>query len=210
MMYDFSDKKLLALALTHSSAAKENNERLEFLGDSLVNFIIGEYLFKRFPEATEGQLSRMRASLVKSETLAQLAETLNLSNLMLIGPGEKRGRRSIAADAMEALIGAVYLDSQFETCRECVLRWYGDVLTQITLEQQHIDAKTELQELLQSRRLSLPVYTIIQKKGAVHQQIFTIECCVAALNQSTQAEGQNKKQAEQIAAQLMLERINDV
>ncbi|MES2204970.1 MAG: ribonuclease III [Pseudomonadota bacterium] len=207
MMHDFSDKKLLTLALTHSSAAKDNNERLEFLGDSLVNFIVGEYLLNKFPKAQEGQLSRMRASLVKGETLAKLAQTLNLSDLMIIGPGEKRGRTSILADAMEALVGAVYLDSNFETCRQCVLRCYGDLLTHITLEQQHVDAKTQLQELLQARRLALPIYTVIAQKGEVHDQVFTVECRVEALNKTTQAQGSNRRQAEQTAAAIMIEKL---
>lgn len=207
MMYDFSDKKLLTLALTHSSASKDNNERLEFLGDSLVNLIVGEFLFKQFPQAQEGQLSRMRATLVKGEALAKLAQTLNLSDLMVVGPGETRGRSSILAGTMEALIGAVYLDSDFETCREYVLRWYGDTLTNITLEQQHVDAKTQLQELLQARRFALPLYTVIEKKGEVHNQIFTVECRVEALNKTTQAQGSNRRQAEQEAATLMLEKI---
>ena len=207
MRHDFSDKQLLTLALTHSSAAKENNERLEFLGDSLVNFIVGEALFKKFPQAQEGQLSRMRASLVKGETLAKLAQTLNLSDLMIIGPGEKRGRNSILADTLEALVGAVYLDSNFETCRQCVLRWYGDTLSSITLEQQHVDAKTQLQELLQARRLALPLYTVIEQKGEVHNQIFTVECRVEALNETTQAQGSNRRQAEQAAAAIMIEMI---
>lgn len=207
MMYHFSNKTLLTLALTHSSAAKENNERLEFLGDSLVNLIVGEYLFKRFPEAQEGQLSRMRAVLVKGETLAQLANALNLSDIMILGPGEKRGRSSILAGAMEALIGAVYLDSHLETCRQWVLQWYGNLLSDITLEQQHVDAKTQLQELLQSRRLALPIYSVIEQKGKVHNQIFTVECRVEALNTTTQAQGSNRRQAEQTAAAIMIEKL---
>lgn len=204
MMHAFSNPSLFTLALTHSSAGKENNERLEFLGDSLVNLIVGEYLFKRFPEAQEGQLSRMRAALVKGEALAQLAQTLHLSEALILGPGEKRGRSSILAGAMEALIGAVYLDSDFETCQQCVLRWYGETLTQITLEQHHVDAKTQLQELLQARRLALPVYSVIDQKGAAHKQVFTIECRVEALNLSAQAQGSNRKQAEQAAASIIL------
>ena len=214
MMHDFSDKKLLTLALTHSSASQHNNmhnnERLEFLGDSLVNLIVGEYLFKQFPEAQEGQLSRMRAALVKGEALEKLARTLNLSDQIIIGPGEIRGRSSILAGTVEALIGAVYLDSDFETCRQYVLRWYGDFLTNITLEQQHVDAKTQLQELLQARRLDLPIYTVIEQKGAVHKQVFTVKCCVAALNEATQAQGSNRRQAEQAAAFIMIEMIKNV
>ena len=211
MMHDFTDKKLLTLALTHSSASQHNkqlnNERLEFLGDSIVNFIVGEYLFKQFPQAQEGQLSRMRAVLVKGEALEKLAHTLNLSDQIIVGPGETRGRSSILAGTMEALIGAVYLDSNFETCRQCVLRWYGDTLATITLEQQHVDAKTQLQELLQARRLPLPVYSVIEQTGAVHKQIFTVECRVETLNESTQAQGSNRRQAEQAAATTMITRI---
>lgn len=212
--YHFVNPALLTLALTHSSAAKENNERLEFLGDALVNLIIAEYLFQKFHQAQEGQLSRMRAVLVKGEALANLAQSLQLSIAIIVGPGEVlmagKHRDSILAGVMEALIGAVYLDSDFNACSKCVIRWYGDVLKNITLEQQHVDAKTQLQELLQARRLDLPVYSVLDQKGQVHKQIFIVECRVAPFDAVTQAQGQNRKQAEQIAAQLMLEKIKHV
>jgi len=209
--YHFTDKTLLALALTHSSAAKNNNERLEFLGDSIVNFIVGNFLFDKFPQAQEGQLSRMRAALVKGETLAALAHEFRLSEIVTVGPGETRTggncRSSILAGTVEALIGAVYVDSDLETCRQCVLRWYGDLLTTITLEQQHVDAKTQLQELLQARRLALPQYVVLEQAGEAHQQLFTVECRVEALQASTQGQGNNRRQAEQAAAAIMIERL---
>ncbi len=213
LAYDFLDKALLMQALTHSSASKNNNERLEFLGDSILNFAVGNYLFHKFPEAQEGQLSRMRASLVKGEALAELAKVFRLSEFIVVGPGEIRVagnyRDSILAGTVEALIGAVYMDSDFATCQRCVLRWYGDTLTMISLEQQHVDAKTQLQELLQARRLALPKYIVIEKSGEAHCQFFTIECHVEALNECTQAQGNNRRQAEQTAAALMIERIQN-
>lgn len=209
--YRFSNPQLLEVALTHSSAGKNNNERVEFLGDAIVNFVVGDYLFNKFPQAQEGQLSRMRASLVKGEALAVLAQHFKLSDVIALGPGEIRVdgqcRSSILAGTMEALIGAVYLDSDFETCRRCVLNWYGDTLANITLEQQHVDAKTQLQELLQARRLALPHYVVIEQKGEVHRQLFVVECRVEAMNECTQAQGSNRRQAEQAAATLMIERI---
>jgi ribonuclease-3 len=210
MIHDFSDKKLLTLALTHSSASKDNNERLEFLGDSIVNFIVGEYLFQQFPQAQEGQLSRMRAALVKGEALAKLAQMLHLSELVIVGPGETRVRSSILEGAMEALIGAIYLDTDLDTCRRCVLDWYSDSLKTMTLEQQHVDAKTQLQEILQAQHLALPVYSVVEQQGPAHKQIFMVECCVEALGHVTQAQGHNRKKAEQMAAQLMLEKIQHV
>lgn len=209
--YRFLNPKLLEVALTHSSAGKNNNERVEFLGDAIVNFVVGNYLFDKFPQAQEGQLSRMRASLVKGDALAELAKSFKLSDVLVLGPGEVRMngncRSSILAGTMEALIGAVYLDSDFETCRRCVLSWYGDTLTNITLEQQHIDAKTQLQELLQARRLALPNYVVVEQTGEVHRQLFRVACRVEALNESTEAQGSNRRQAEQAAATLMIERI---
>lgn len=211
--YRFSNPSLLMSALTHSSAAKDHNERLEFLGDALVNLIIGEYLFKKFPQAREGQLSRMRATLVKGEALAALAQKLQLFKGIVVGPGEAlvegKYRASILAGAVEALIGAVYLDGGFERCTQCVLNWYQDSLRHIDIEQQHVDAKTQLQEFLQARRLALPVYVVLEQTGKTHKQIFTVECRVEAFNHATRAQGSNKKQAEQIAAIMMLEKIKN-
>lgn len=212
--YRFSNPALLTLALTHSSAAKNNNERLEFLGDALVNLIVADYLLDKFPLMQEGQLSRMRAALVKGDALAKLAQNLQLSKIILVGPGEVliagQYRDSILAGVVEALIGAVYSDSDFETCRQFVLRWYGDLLVNISSEQQFVDAKTELQELLQARRLALPNYILVKQQGEMHQQTFVVECRVDALQQVTQAKSSNRKKAEQIAATIMLEKIKNV
>lgn len=210
--YRFLQITLLETALTHSSVGKNNNERLEFLGDSILNFIIGDYLFQKFSTIQEGQLSRMRAALVKGETLTTLAQAFNLADFMLLGPGEMHVqggcRHSILAGAVEAIIGGIYLDSNFDTCRRCVLSWYESFLKDISVEQQYIDAKTQLQEVLQAKKNALPVYTIVRQTAGAYQQIFTVECRVEAYHQVTEGQGQNRRQAEQIAAALMLEKIN--
>lgn len=211
--HTFFQSSYLILALTHSSASKENNERLEFVGDALLNLIIGEYLFKTFPHAQEGQLSRMRASLVKGEALADLADYLGLSSAAIVGPGENlingKYRKSILAGMMEALIGAIYMDAGFSVCSHCVLLWYGPMLKEINLSQAHIDAKTQLQEMMQSKHWPLPIYTLLYQNADVNQSFFDVECRLPTLNLATQARGQNKKQAEQYAAQLMIEKLNN-
>lgn len=211
--YQFVNSALLELALTHSSSEKNNNERIEFLGDSIVNFIIGNDLFNRFPEAQEGQLSQIRATLVRGETLALLAQGFKISNVLIVGPGEMRTngeyRHSILAGTMEAIIGAVYLDSNFETCRACVLNWYQPLLENISLDQQFTDAKTQLQELLQAKKMALPKYSIINQKGGAHKQFFIVECSVEGLKITTQGQGSNRRQAEQAAAALMIEKMNN-
>ena len=210
--YFFLKPEHLTTALTHSSVGKNNNERLEFLGDALLSCIISKYLFKQFPEIQEGQLSRMRAALVKGETLTQLAQAFHLADFILLGPGEKKSkhqcRDSILAGAMEALIGAIYLDSHFDTCERCVLAWYKNFLPDIQAEQRYVDAKTQLQELLQAKKYALPLYTIRQQMGNGSQQIFTVECRVAALDLVTLGQGKNRRQAEQQAAATMLEKIH--
>ncbi len=210
MIYDFVNKQLLTLALTHSSASKDNNERLEFIGDGLVNLIIADYLFKTFPDAQEGQLSRMRASLVKGEALAVLAQSLKLSDSIIVGPGEMRiagqYRESILAGVMEAMIGAIYLDSNFERCQQVVLAWYKPMLANLNISQSHIDAKTQLQEMMQARRLPLPHYVLIEQTPS---KIFHIECRLEMLEEITRAQAENRKKAEQIAAKLMIEKIQN-
>lgn len=209
--YQFVNRELLKIALTHSSAAKNNNERVEFLGDSIVNFVVGNYLYNKFPEAQEGQLSRMRAALVKGEALSELSKSFNVSDALIVGPGETRingnYHSSILAGTMEAIIGAVYLDSNFETCQACVMRWYGDTLKEISLEHQYVDPKTQLQEILQSQKKDLPSYAVMSQKGGAQKQVFTVSCTVAAFNEVTTAQGGNRKQAEQAAAAMMIERI---
>ncbi|WP_421865641.1 ribonuclease III [Motiliproteus sp.] len=209
--YRFEDASLAQLALTHRSCGARNNERLEFLGDSILNFVIADDLFERFPDAKEGQLSRLRARLVKGVTLAELAEEMQLKEFLLLGAGELKSggfnRRSIQADAVEALIGAIYLDAGLETCRERILTWYRSRLEGLSLEDTQKDPKTRLQEFLQSRRSELPVYHLIKVEGEAHDQTFHIECEVQLLSQRSQGQGRSRRIAEQQSAQAALDAL---
>jgi ribonuclease-3 len=202
--YEFSDPEICELALTHRSCGKKNNERLEFLGDSIVNFVIAEALFAKFPEAREGQLSRLRAQLVKGETLAEIARELNIGDYLRLGSGEMKSggyrRDSILADATEALIGAIYLDSEMDTCRRYILQWFEQRLADINLTESLKDSKTKLQEYLQSRKMSLPSYELVAVDGEAHAQTFHIRCSVELLEQPTDGVGSSRRQAEQNAA----------
>lgn len=207
--HGFQRPELLELALTHRSySGKQNNERLEFLGDSLLNFIIGEALFERFPHAREGQLSRLRASLVKGTTLTKIAQTLELGPFLLLGPGElKTGgsrRDSILADSVEAIIGAIYLDGGMEACKARVLEWFGPRLQTLSLDDTVKDNKTRLQEWLQGQKLPLPAYNILDVSGSSHSQSFVVECVVTDAGLRFEGKGHSRRQAEQMAAGLML------
>lgn len=207
--HGFQRPELLELALTHRSySGKQNNERLEFLGDSLLNFIIGEALFERFPHAREGQLSRLRASLVKGTTLTKIAQTLELGPFLLLGPGElKTGgsrRDSILADSVEAIIGAIYLDGGMEACKARVLEWFGARLQTLSLDDTVKDNKTRLQEWLQGQKLPLPAYNILDVSGSSHSQSFVVECVVTDAGLRFEGKGHSRRQAEQMAAGLML------
>lgn len=206
--YRFQNVNLLHQALTHRSYSADNNERLEFLGDGLLNLIIAESLFQRFEEQTEGNLSRMRAKLVNGETLAEIGRDFQLGDFLRLGTGELnaggRERDSILADAVEALIGAIYLDSDFDTCRQHVLSWFSSRLASINPRSSHKDAKTKLQEFLQARKMDLPVYDLVDISGADHQQCFTVSCSVAMLNQPLLASGGSRRKAEQAAAEAVL------
>jgi len=211
--YHFCDKVLLERALCHRSLGKNNNERLEFLGDAAVNFIVGEMLFEHFPKAKEGELSRLRASLVKGETLAELARDFQLNEFLKLGHGEQRSggskRESILADAMEAIIGAIYLDSDFQTCQKVVLDWYSSRLAAMKvpngLSNELKDPKTLLQEYLQARKFPLPDYDILETKGAAHNQVFRIRCKVNGLALTAEGKGTTRRKAEQAAAQHYME-----
>jgi ribonuclease III len=202
--YYFKDRTLLELALTHRSYGVHNNERLEFLGDSILNFIIGESLFRRFPDAREGQLSRLRAQLVKGETLAEIAREFELGQCLILGEGEiKSGghqRDSILADAVEALIGAIFIETHLETCRIHLLDWYEPRLALISLESPDKDAKSRLQEYLQAQGKPLPVYEIVETLGEAHAHIFTIECRVVVLKQAVRTQASSRREAEKLAA----------
>lgn len=206
--YEFQDSKFLKVALTHRSKGGEHNERLEFLGDAVVNFVIAEILYNLFPKGTEGELSRWRASLVNRDTLAELAKEFELGQYLFLGPGELRSggseRQSILSCAMEAIIGAVYLDGGFEIARSKIMEWYEPLLQSLSSAASHKDPKTLLQEYLQSRRMSLPVYTVEHVSGEAHQQIFTVSCQVDGLIESTIGKGTSRRRAEQDAAQAML------
>ena len=193
--YTFNDSSLLTLALTHRSFAGRNNERLEFLGDAILNFVAGEALFHHFNQAKEGQLSRLRSRLVKGETLAVLARGFGLGEYLRLGSGELKSggfrRDSILADTTEAIIGAIYLDSSMDVARERVLAW---------LEQQFSELKTRLQEFLQSRSTGLPHYEVVDIQGEPHCRTFYVECEVSLLNEKTRGQGASRRIAEQVAA----------
>ncbi|MBA2654319.1 MAG: ribonuclease III [Gammaproteobacteria bacterium] len=206
--YEFKHKDLLLAALTHRSVRSENNERLEFLGDSLLNFIIAEQLYRNFTSAKEGDLSRLRATLVKGETLAEIAQEFELGDFLRLGPGELKSggflRKSILADAFEAIIGAIYLDSNYETCQGRVLSWFESRINEIHLSIQK-DPKTRLQEYLQAKHLPLPCYEILAIEGEAHAQLFHIECRVSGLAYVTSSIGPSRRKAEQLAAEKFLE-----
>ncbi|WP_415885535.1 ribonuclease III [Neptuniibacter sp. QD37_6] len=202
--HQFADESLFELALTHRSCGKKNNERLEFLGDSILNFVIADDLFARFPQAKEGELSRLRARMVKGVTLSEVARELGLGDYLRLGSGELKSggfrRDSILADAVEAIIGAIYLDSDMETARGFILSWFKARLEKLDLNETLKDSKTRLQEFLQSRRLALPTYELINVEGEAHDQTFYIDCTVAGLAKPAKGIGSSRRQAEQEAA----------
>ena len=202
--YTFKDQELMVLALTHRSFAGRNNERLEFLGDAILNFAAGEALFNRFPLAREGQLSRLRARLVKGETLAVLARGFDLGEYLRLGSGELKSggfrRESILADALEALIGAIYLDAGMEVAKERVMAWLASEIDSLTLVDTNKDPKTRLQEFLQSRAVELPRYEVVDIQGEPHCRTFFVQCEIALLTDKTQGQGASRRIAEQVAA----------
>lgn len=208
----FSDPALRKRALTHRSASGRNNERLEFLGDGLVNVIVAEALYLRHPTADEGWLTRARAQLVCEASLAGIARELALGEQLELGPGELKSggfrRDSILADALEALIGAIHLDAGFETCRKTVLGWFSSRFDSLTASGTEKDAKTRLQEWLQARALPLPEYVLLDARGEEHDKVFEVLCRLATPALETVAEGSSRRQAEQGAAARMLERIS--
>lgn len=206
--YHFKRPGLLQIAMTHRSYAVENNERIEFLGDSILNFIIGEYLFQKFPLLDEGELSRLRASLVRGETLALMANEMQISQYILLGSGEIKThgaeRRSTLANVMEAIIGAIYLDAGMEKCREVVLKWYQDRLTEDWLTATEKDPKSRLQEYMQAKKLALPVYELRATQGKAHKQTFEVACKVEGFEFTGIGKDYSKRRAEQAAAEQFL------
>ena len=206
--YTFENFALLKQALTHRSALGEHNERLEFLGDSILSFAISTDLYLRFPKVNEGDLSRMRATLVCGKMLAEIGREFQLGDCLILGPGELKSggfrRDSIIADGVEAIIGAVFLDSDIDTVNALILKWFASRLNSIEPGISQKDPKTRLQERLQSRKQPLPVYEVIEIKGEAHNQRFTMSCCIEGL-QPVQGQGTSRRKAEQIAAEKMLE-----
>lgn len=209
--HQFSDKSLLLAALTHRSHSSPHNERLEFLGDSILNGVIARQLFDRFPQLPEGDLSRLRANLVRQDSLHQLALQLSLGDFLRLGEGELKSggcqRPSILADALEALFGAVWLDAGFDAANAVIARLYGKLLAAIVPGQSIKDPKTCLQEYLQGKRLALPKYSLKATEGEAHAQQFRIACDIDALRIRTEGVGGSRRAAEQMAAERALERL---
>lgn len=209
--YVFLDESLVSLALTHRSKGEHNNERLEFLGDSILSLVISHDLFRRFPQAKEGKLTRLRARLVKGKTLAEIAREFELGDFLILGSsvlksGEHR-RESILADTVEALIGAIYLESGLDEVQRVVLAWYAERLDNLTLADPIKDPKTRLQEHQQKERSRLPNYDVVNITGATNEQVFTVRCVIPELNQAFIAEGNSRRHAEQAAAAQVLDAL---
>ncbi|MFT6269704.1 MAG: ribonuclease-3 [Alphaproteobacteria bacterium] len=209
--YTFTDVALLQQALTHRSAAKKHNERLEFLGDAVLGLVIAQRVFEKFPTLPEGKLTRMRSNLVKGETLAKVARELSLGDLIKLGPGEMKsgGRRrdSILADAVEAVLGAIYVESGLDAATVSIDKLFDLRIKALDPDEQIKDNKTQLQEYLQGRQLDLPDYQVVEIKGKDHAQTFTVKCNVAALEVHKTGVGKSRRIAEQEAAKLILESL---
>ena len=211
LSYQFSDIELLSKALTHRSVSKQNNERLEFLGDSVLGSIISEELYSRHSNIDEGQLSRLRSHLVRGNTLANLAKKLDISENLRLGQGELKSggfrRESILADTFEAILGAVFLDSDYLTVKKVVLNLFSDLLNEARSEDSLKDFKTQLQELLQKKGYDLPKYELLQTKGKDHNAVFYVSCHVEVLKIKVEKNAKSIKRAEQACAQSILEEI---
>ncbi|MDG0969709.1 MAG: ribonuclease III [Porticoccaceae bacterium] len=209
--YHFTDDRLLVLALSHRSFSTANNERLEFLGDSILGAVVTDYLYQHFPNVREGDLSRMRSAIVCGKSLAVVAKKFDIGQQLLLGSGEMKSgghrRDSILGDTIEALIGAVYLDKDFLAAKKCILFWFQDLLVTTLSVTPAKDPKTALQEWLQRRGKSLPVYTLIHTGGEAHQRLFTVGCSINSIPQVFSATASSRRQAEQLAAQQLLEQL---
>ena len=208
LQHQFADPKLLARALTHRSFSSDHNERIEFLGDSVLNLAVAAMLYEQLSELPEGDLSRVRANLVKQETLHQLAVVLGLPSLLRLGEGEAKSggqkRPSILADALEAIIGAIYLDAGFAKADELVRRLFKDVAINPQMPAIGKDPKTELQEWLQGRKMNLPIYRVVGTMGAAHKQTFDVECEISEYGRAERGIGGSRRAGEQAAAAAML------
>jgi len=211
LKYHFNDKSLLELALTHRSFQGKNNERLEFLGDSILNFIIAESLFKEFNLLPEGDLSRLRSQLVKSATLSEIGIDLNLGDYLILGEGELKSsgwrRPSILADSVEAIIGAVFIDGGISSANKLITGWYQERLDAINPNDIQKDSKSVLQELLQAKKIPLPEYNVVSVEGEAHNQHFKVSCSIPKLGLSIEGEGTSRKVAEQSAAEESIKKL---
>jgi len=207
--YTFQEPALLRQALTHRSYGTPHNERLEFLGDSVLSLSISSTLFHDFPKLSEGDLSRMRAHLVKEPTLAEIAQVMQLGDFLALGEGELKSggfrRPSILADALEAILGAIYLDSGFDATRKVIDHLYAPIISKLDPKKLSKDPKTQLQEYLQGLKLPLPQYLIVATEGEAHEQHFKVECAIPELSIRVLGEGASRRKAEQEAAKLAFE-----
>lgn len=205
----FNNPQLFTNALTHRSASSRNNERLEFLGDSILGFVIAHQLYTLFPSAPEGVLSRLRASLVNQTSLAELARKHDLGDYLLLGSGELKSggfrRDSILSDALEAIIGALFIDQGMDACQQWLIGLFQEKLQALSLDNWQKDPKTQLQELMQSRKVDLPEYTLMSMTGLGHEQTFKVKCTIPLSNEFCIGVGVSRKKAEQAAAEQMLE-----
>ncbi|NOQ65092.1 MAG: ribonuclease III [Methyloprofundus sp.] len=209
----FNDPKWFVLALTHRSMGSKNNERLEYLGDSILGFVIAEALFKKFPQASEGVLSRLRASLVNQDSLAELARQHHLGDYLVLGSGELKSggyrRASILSDALEAIMGAIVTDQGIEPCKNWILKIFDERLANLRLDNWQKDPKTRLQEYMQARQLDVPEYNLISESGLAHEKTFKVSCTISLFKKNMTGTGISRKKAEQQSAELMLEKIKD-
>ncbi|MCR3754715.1 MAG: RNase III [Candidatus Westeberhardia cardiocondylae] len=214
MGYFFRDNRFLFRALTHRSASGIHNERLEFLGDSILNYVIANVLYHRFPYINEGDMSRMRSVLVCRNTLVEIAKRFKLGSYLLLGVGEMKNggnnRESILANAIEALIGAVFIDSDIQRIEKIILRWYSKYLKEIIPGKSQKDPKTKLQEYLQGNHLPLPIYVLIETKGEKHDQEFVIQCHVSGIKKVIFGIASSRRKAEQVAAEKIINLLNIV
>ena len=209
--YQFSDSALFELALTHRSRGSKNYDRLEFLGDSILGFVVADWLYNEFPSLSEGKLSRMRSSLVRQETLADVARSFQLSDYLILGEGEMKSggfnRDSILSDTVESLIGAIYLDSDFSHARNFILTKFQSQFASISPKSHFKDSKSQLQEFMQKKGLELPVYEIVNSSGEQHEQEFSVECRLPELDIRAEASALSRRLAEQKSAALVLQKL---
>ena len=209
--HKFADPRLLEQALTHRSRGADNNERLEFLGDGVLGCAVADELYARFPQLSEGKLTRLRASLVREEALAEVGKAVGLGEFLRLGEGELAAgpepRPSILADALEAVLGAVFLDGGYDAARRAVLAAFGALIDRLDPERPAQDAKTRLQEVLQARHRQLPQYRVVSVQGQAHRQCFEVECEVVETGMKAKGTGTSRQRAEQQAAMAMLEKL---